>query len=377
MSTDIWILGATGRTGGDVARRLHAAGASLVLAGRSKARLETLNAQLGGGHRMLVGTLDDNLAALAAEPASPQPLNAHGGAAPRVVVNTVGPFADTSLRVARACPPGTHYLDIANEFSAVDDILRLDRQAQLNSQVLVTGAGFGVLGTESAALRARADRPRPTRVRVDALASLALNDGRVGAALAGSIVEVLEFGGREVREGRLVRSRTGEHPLRLVTPDGDELNTGGGASGELLSAWRATDADTVIAASTAAPTGAVLRRLVLPVLSAVIRMPGMHSFVSARIARVKLHAGPMARRSSWGHAVAEWNSGESREVWLRVGDGGVFTADVMTEVALRLARGEGRPGAHTPGALFGTELAESLGGEYLVTESAPSTASAR
>jgi hypothetical protein len=43
-----------------------------------------------------------------------------------------------------------------------------------------------------------------------------------------------------------------------------------------------------------------------------------------------------------------------------------FTARVATEVALRLARGQGRPGAFTPGALFGPELAGAAGGEFLL-----------
>ena len=74
----------------------------------------------------------------------------------------------------------------------------------------------------------------------------------------------------------------------------------------------------------------------------------------------------MSRKSTWGHARVEWASGTVGEGWLRVGDAGDFTADVMAEVARRLLNGEGRPGAFTPGALFGFELAESLGGEFTV-----------
>lgn len=354
MKNEIWILGATGRSGREVATRLDRAGVSLVLAGRSRDRLEDLAGRLGGRHRTLVGPLESNLAALVADP-------------PGVVVNTIGPFADTGLRVARACPPGTHYVDIANELTAVDDILRLDRQAARAGQVLVTGAGYGVLATESVVLRLCAGRPRPARVRVDALPSLALDGGRVGTALAGSIMEVLELGGREVQQGRLVRAATASHPERLVTPDGDTLSTGSGANGELLAAWRASDADTVIAASTAAPTNALVRRLALPAVSTLARVPGVSRLLAHRIARIRLREAPMARASSWAHARVEWTSGTTAEGWLRVGDGSVFTADAMAQVALRLLNGEGRPGAHTPGALFGPDFVEALGGEFTLT----------
>ena len=126
--------------------------------------------------------------------------------------------------------------------------MALDRQAAAAGQVFMTGAGFGVLATESVVLRLCAGRPRPVRVRVDALAAVALEAGVVGSALAATIVEVVSAGGREVSEGRLVRARSA-HQVELTTPDGDKLATGSGASGDLVSAWRASDADSVIAAS--------------------------------------------------------------------------------------------------------------------------------
>ncbi len=40
MSSEVWVLGATGRTGRAVATRLHEAGVSLMLVGRDRERLE-------------------------------------------------------------------------------------------------------------------------------------------------------------------------------------------------------------------------------------------------------------------------------------------------------------------------------------------------
>ena len=174
------------------------------------------------------------------------------------------------MRVAQACPSGTHYLDIANEFAPVESILALNEAARAAGQVLVAGAGWGVLGTESAVLRVCADQPRPLRVRVDAIPALALEAGPIGAALAGSIVEVIEFGGREVRGGRMIRTPTASHPQRLTTPDGDEVFTAGGANGELLAAWNASHADEVVAGSTAAPSNVVVRKAVLPVVGLIV-----------------------------------------------------------------------------------------------------------
>lgn len=77
----------------------------------------------------------------------------------------------------------------------------------------------------------------------------------------------------------------------------------------------------------------------------------------------------MPRQHSWGYALVEWPDGAVGEGWLRVGDGTEFTADVTADVTNRLLRGEGRPGSHTPGALFGPELAEAVGGEFILSTS--------
>ena len=79
-----------------------------------------------------------------------------------------------------------------------------------------------------------------------------------------------------------------------------------------------------------------------------------------------MKAAPQPREHSWGHARLEWPDGAVREGWLRVGEAQVFTGAVPAEVARRLLAGEGKPGAFTPAALFGPDLAESCGGEYLL-----------
>ena len=352
MNNEVWVLGATGRTGRMIARRLHEAGVALVLVGRDRERLEGVAAGLGGAPRLLVGSLGSTLAGLAQD-------------RPGVVVNTVGPFTTTAAQVARACPAGTHYVDVTNELPAVQQILALDRQAAAGGQVFVTGAGFGVLATESVLLRLCHGQPPPARVRVDAMASVGMEAGAVGAALAGTIVGILSSSGREVRHGRLVGSRVAAHPAQLTTPDGDVLATRSGASGELIAAWRASNAGSVIAATALVPSGA-FTRFVLPALPAVLRIPGVRPLAVSAIARIPQHAQQRPRTWSWAHARAEWPSGEAREGWLRIGDGHDFTAAAATEVTRRLLEGQGRPGADTPGALFGPELAEAAGGTFIL-----------
>lgn len=50
---------------------------------------------------------------------------------------------------------------------------------------------------------------------------------------------------------------------------------------------------------------------------------------------------------------------------LRTGDASDFTARTMAEVTRRLLAGAPSPGAHTPGGLFGPELAEAVGATFV------------
>ncbi|PZE23573.1 hypothetical protein [Curtobacterium sp. MCBD17_028] len=360
MHDEVMVLGATGRTGRAIAAELHARGVPVVLAARDRARLEEVRDAVSAvaserpgsaarSPRMVVGGFSDLLAAIGRE-------------RPGVVVNTVGPFTRTALPVVRALPHGTHYLDLSNEYAAVDDVLRQDRRAAAAGQVLVPGAGFGVVAVESVVVRLCDGEPRPRRVRVDAIASVATEAGTLGSALAESIADVAAFGGAQVQDGRLVRTRRVVTDYRTITtPDGDRVGTGSGASGELLAAWLASDADDVVAASALAPANPAVRA-VLPLATALFRIAPVRRFVVGRLSAIRFEDRPRPRASSWGHARVEWPDGRVREGWLRLGDASVFTTAAAVEVATRLLQGEGRPGAATPGVVFGADLAVAAGG---------------
>ena len=350
---EIWILGATGRIGRAVAAKLAAAELSLVLVGRDEARLRALARTLGTNPRIVVaGSVDVTALELSKN-------------APAVVINTIGPFTQTALRVVRACPPGTHYVDMSNELPSILAVLELHGEAAALGQTLVTGAGFGVFATESVVLKLCAGRPPAAQVRVDAVASVETEAGTFGSALAASVIDGLVDGGREYQGGKLVRTSLGSSPQSLTLPDGLTLNTASAPSGELEAAQRASAAPSVVAASNMAFMPPLARRAA-PALVGLLRVGGIRTFAKRQIGNVKVKAAPKPRAYSWGHAQVQWASGETREGWLRAGEGMDFTAAVAANVATRLARGEGRPGAYTPGALFGPDLAEEVGGQFLL-----------
>ncbi|GLZ55514.1 hypothetical protein [Actinomycetospora sp. NBRC 106378] len=349
MGDEVWVLGASGRTGRAIAAQLAARGVGLTLLGRSADRLAAPAAELGA--RVWTGSFDELLAQLP-------------DAAPPVVVNAVGPFTTTGPAAARACPPGTHYVDVANEIPAFETLLALDGVAVRERRTIVTGAGFGVLAGESTVLRLVEDRPAPQRVRVAVLPSVAAEASTVGPALAGTIVGQFPEGGRAVRGGRLVRTAPVGRTETLQTPDGATVPTTVAPFGELLAAWRASGAPEVEAASSMVPGGTAVR-LAMPVASALLRVPGATRLAAAGLARVPVQAAERPRPHSWAHARATWPDGSVRTAWLRLDDALDFTAAAAAETARRLAAGEGRPGAFTPGALFGPELAVAAGGTFI------------
>jgi short subunit dehydrogenase-like uncharacterized protein len=366
MGTEVWILGGTGRSGRAIAAELVSRGIAPVLVGRDAARLAEAkhNAATQPGTRtrtVVAASIED----MAAEIQRQQPA---------VVINTVGPFTTTAGPIVRACLTGSHYVDLANDLPAVAALLDLDQQAVAAGKTLVTGAGFGVTATESVVVQlSQQNKDAPVKVRVDMVPSLAMEAGVIGEALAGTILDGFpdargrgRYEGRRYANGRLIRARIAGDPVSLTLPDGTKVVTASMPLGELIAAQRASRAPNVVSASSEAPSSAAVRA-VLPLATTLLAIAPVRAFARKRLAGVKLKSRERPREYSYGHARLEWPDGTTREGWLQLGDAQAFTGAVPAEIARRLLAGQGRPGAHTPAALFGPSLAEACGARYLGT----------
>ena len=347
---EIWILGANGRVGGAVAKELAARQQSLVLVGRDAARLREAARGLGSARIEVADSTDAIAARLSRSTAG-------------VVVNTIGPFAKTALPIARACPPGCHYVDASNELFAIIDVLALHDEAVAAGRCVVTGVGFGVLATESVVLKLSEGQPAASRVRVDAMPFVD-GEGQLGPTLAATIIESVPLGGRRYENGALVRASVGEFPERLTLPDGSTVVTASMPTGDLEAARRASGASSATAASSMAPSTPV-GRFAMSVAEKAMTLRVIRDFAQRRLAQVRVSPQKNKPSTSWTHARVEWADGRVRNGWLRAGEAMAFTTAVTTDVVMRLARDEGRPGAYTPGALFGAGLAERAGGEFI------------
>jgi short subunit dehydrogenase-like uncharacterized protein len=312
------LVGASGTLGGLIAREAARRDLDLVLAGRHRDRLVEI-----------AGTFPPGTArAITVDASVPETLDS-AVSGTDLVVNTVGPFTRLAAPLIEVCLRArVPYVDVANELEAVLALLDRDAEARRRSVTLVTGAGFGVVATETLALLLARSATEPLRsVQVAAAPAVAYASPGVQTTVA----ETLARGGARYLDGRLVRVPLGEGATLL-----DRL---GGVRrvipvpvGDLVAAQRATRAPDVVAY---APVPA------------------------------ERPAGPAATPTvqewrSYAWAAGSTEHGLQLEAQLTFGEGFRASAVIAAEVAVRLLAGP-RPGAWTPGQLFGPELALACG----------------
>ena len=168
---EIWVLGASGRTGRAVTAALAERGLEAVLVGRDRTRLEAL------GGKFVVA---DGADAIAAEI----------GVVGRRSSSTRSASTRRRPRRSPRVPARGSLLDLAADSSPSRGCSTCMKRPG-RRQHFLTGVGFGVLATEAVVVKLCEERPTPASVRVDALASVAVEEGAVGVALAASIVDAL------------------------------------------------------------------------------------------------------------------------------------------------------------------------------------------
>lgn len=140
-TNDTWILGAAGRSGTAIATELANMGLSMTFVGRNVETLKKAARDLNVAVEIVAASTIEEMA------------TAISRRKPRIVINTIGPFASTAVSIVNACPPGTHYLDIGNELPAFLSLFAMNDQLVRTGRSVVPGAGWGVLGTESVVLK--------------------------------------------------------------------------------------------------------------------------------------------------------------------------------------------------------------------------------
>ena len=195
MAGRIVLFGATGYTGELTARALVARGAAPLLAGRSRARVQRLAAELGG--------LEFAVADIA-EPATVRALVEAGD----VLVSTVGPFVRWGEPAVRAAiDAGAHYIDSTGEPPFIRAVFeRHGAAAEAKGVGLLTAFGYDyVPGNLAGALALRDAGERAVSVDIGYFVSGAAQpSGGTRASAIGLLAEPAYA----FRNGRVVTERT-------------------------------------------------------------------------------------------------------------------------------------------------------------------------
>ncbi len=339
------IYGASGYTGQLVAERAAALGMRPILAGRSESKIKALAESLGLEHASF--SLEDG-AQVARQIESCA-----------VVLHCAGPFTRTAEPMLNACiQTGAHYVDITGEIPVFALADSMHQRARDRGVMLLPGAGFDVVPTDCAALRARKALPDATEIS-HAFSGL----GGVSAGTARSALLQMPEGGKLRRGGRLI-----EAPLLSPTRTirfGARMERRCAAIpwGDLFTAARSTGASDITVytyvpgalrwfAQTTAPFRGLLRQ-------AWLSKP-LESALAAAL------PGPSAELRERGHvfvwAEARTMDGRSAEVRLLTREAYSFTAISALEAIRRILADQVQAGYRTPAGVWGDEFVLSING---------------
>jgi short subunit dehydrogenase-like uncharacterized protein len=199
MRSNFLLYGATGFVGDAIARVAVQRGLRPVLAGRDAAKVRALAAELGLQHRAF--SLDDAKA-----------LDAALGEV-AAVLHCAGPFVHTFDAMMQGClRTGTHYLDITGEIPVYEALAARDADAKARGVMFLPGAGFDVVPTDCLAAHLKRRLPSATRL---SLAFHSTGPAQLPPGTANTFVEMVTYGTKVRRNGRLESAPRGQPPRRI------------------------------------------------------------------------------------------------------------------------------------------------------------------
>ena len=322
------LYGATGYTGRLVTRHLHHQGLRPMLAGRRADALHALADPLGLDVR--VGDLDTLLLSDAT-----------------VLLNCAGPFAATQPSLLNACvTAGVHYLDLAGEVTEHLAAAANHAQARQAGVLVLPGAGFGIVPSDTLSAHVAALQPTATRLDLAIKTVGGLSRGTAGVVLGG-----LRTPGVQRTDTGLVPTRAGAYRLVVDFQDGD------GPVPVVTNPWRAD----LVAAAPSIPAMRTYMSFPAPV-RALMRIP--HGGILRQLAR-RMPEGPSAEALRGGRtaiwARASGPDGSSTAV-IHGPDAYLFTAAAAAACLREVLDGNLTPGFQTPATLWGPDFGLGLDG---------------
>lgn len=342
---DFLLYAANGYTGRLIAAYASVYGLVPLLAGRNGAALAALAEATGFDHRVI--DLSDGKTLDAAVQQC------------RMVVHAAGPFRYTLESMILCClRMKKHYIDINGDISCFEQIKSYDRAAKERGIMLLPGAGFDVVPTDSMALLIKQALPDANRLRI-AFASLgsSLSHG-TAMTMSGKLGE----GGMVRKDGVIIRRPLGEH--------GMEIDFGGEKHfvmsipwGDVSTAWHTTGIPDIETFTAVSPS--VYRAMKFQWLFNWL----LRSDAIRKLIRKKINLNPSgpdaamrskARSLVWVEAANR--NGGTASVTMSGPEVYDLTAHAALLIAQRILSGSFQPGFQTPAGCYGTELVKQIPG---------------
>lgn len=344
MSAPFVIYGATGHSGGLVARRAVDRGLAPVLAGRDAAKTAALAASLGvtSGAAPL-----DDAAALR---------RMFEGAV--IVLNAAGPFSRTTTAVVDAClAAGAHYLDLSGEVRTIDALARRTSRPPRPETMIMPAVGYEVVASDCLAAHVASRLPGATTLRIATTPAAWASRGSMrtlGEATRSSLVRV---------NGTLAETGLGS-PRHAFDFGQGPTPALGLALADLVTAYYTTGIPTIETFVEATP---LVRTLIASTraLGWLWRTDPGKAWLEATADLLPEDPSAGADPSSVRMiVVAEAEDAAGRLVRARctTPEAYAFTAAAAVAAVERTLAGDVEPGFQTPGRVWGPDFALGLGG---------------
>lgn len=340
-----WLLyGANGYTGELIAREAVRRGMRPILAGRSKAKITQLAAELNC--RSAVYDLHDHTAlASSLEQVA-------------AVLHCAGPFSATARSMMQACLAShVHYLDITGEIAVFELAHSVHEKAQRSGIVLCPGVGFDVVPTDCVALKLKQALPDATHLALGFDSRAGLSKGT-----AKTMIDSISEGSRVRREGKIVEVPLGSQTRRVDFGNGERLAVAI-PWGDVSTAYYSTGIGNIEVFTATSPK-AVTRMQRANLLRPLLRRRWARSLLKFGIEH-RLQPPNAAQRDSnpsfvWGEA----RNDAGRVVTARVVTTNGYSLTVAASLAImaEVLGGRHPPGHATPGMLVGADFIGTLPG---------------
>jgi short subunit dehydrogenase-like uncharacterized protein len=335
MADRLLIYGAPGYTGELIAHEAVRRGLDIVVAGRNREKVDRLAANLGVEGRTF--DLGDR--------------NATEGALDgiTVVLNVAGPFAVTAAPLlAASLREGVHYLDTTAELGTFLHSESAHRAAEEKGVMVMSGAGWDVVPSDTLATRTAARVDAPVSLRL----ALKIFVGAPGEPVPllfsrGSITSALgfdAFAGSVRKDGSILRVE--DSPGRTFDFGFGPEETALAPMGDLVTAWHSTgipDIEVYVAGG-----------IPLPTVAANAELPAGPSAGDRLIGRARVAAEVTGSDGTVARGIVDTPTGYG------------FTQLASVEIAARVLAGNFRPGFQSPSSAYGSELLTSIADSHFI-----------